>query len=460
MTHVIKGTLCLDQMATHVPHLFEVPEGTRTLRVAFDSSPKHPGVGVFPHLFSISVYGPNGGRGTRHNNKDQSPVISTGWASPGYLAGPIEAGQWSVEIDVHRILPPGNVSYTISVTCDPEETAAPEETSRPVPAPAKRRGSGWYTGDLHGHTFHSDGIYSPAEYLEVARGRGYDFVSLTDHNTCSAVPELRALAGDSMTVFGGTELTTFNGHAVVLGRDTWTDWRIKEGQTMSARAQELLDSGALYIIAHPKSEGHPICTGCRWAYSDMLPGPARHVEIWNNAWIGRGNNEEAVKLYYRWLNEGRRLVATAGTDTHRPMPPEMRLAANRVFAEDNTAEHILAALRLGHSYVTGGPDMHLRVTGVDGVTAGMGDLIAPGHLQIELGWNAGHGGYDLDTLYGYLIRNGEEAGCWPCKDESETRVQVDGETGDWFTLELRDERGELHGLTNPVFVGASAGDWT
>ena len=50
----------------------------------FTHTPEHPGVGNIPHQLSISVYGPNGARGTRHNNDDQQQIISTNWASPGY----------------------------------------------------------------------------------------------------------------------------------------------------------------------------------------------------------------------------------------------------------------------------------------------------------------------------------------------------------------------------------------
>ncbi|MBT6099556.1 MAG: hypothetical protein HOH05_14505, partial [Marinovum sp.] len=107
MTQVFDGRLTLEHMATHVEHRFRVREGTRTLRIKFEHAPRHPGVGSIAHQLSISVYGPAGARGTRHNNANQSPVISATWASPGYLKGAIEPGEWVVEIDVHRILPPG-----------------------------------------------------------------------------------------------------------------------------------------------------------------------------------------------------------------------------------------------------------------------------------------------------------------------------------------------------------------
>ena len=48
----------------------------------------------------------------------------------------------------------------------------------------------------------------------------------------------------------------------------------------------------------------------------MMPGDARVVEVWNGPWGCDSNNEKALTLWYDWLNQGLRLAATAGTDTH------------------------------------------------------------------------------------------------------------------------------------------------
>ena len=459
MKQKIYGHLTLDNMATHVPHKFMVPEGTGTVRLDFSHAPNHPGVGSIPHQLSISVYGPNGARGTRHNNDDQQPVISSNWSSPGYLSGTIEAGEWIVELDVHRILPPGNVEYWIDVFCETKETKVPSPFPGPLmPDRIRRRGQGWYTGDLHGHTFHSDGDYSPADFLAEAWNRGYDFVALTDHNTLSAIPEITSLAGEGMTIISGVELTTFHGHAVVLGAHGWTEWRVKDGSSMSALATGLQEAGAVYIIAHPKSEGHPICTGCRWSYSDMMPGPARHVEIWNRDWAG-SHNETALNQYYNWLNEGFRIVASSGTDTHRPMPSGIRIAANRIHAMDNTPDEILAGLRRGHCFVTSGPEITLLAELADGTSIGMGDLAAPGSLKISCGWSYGLNGFDPGELEAILIRNAQITSRWSCADRDGADFATHTDEGDWFALELRDRNGELHVLSNPVFVGQKNGIW-
>ena len=45
--------------------------------------------------------------------------------------------------------------------------------------------------NLHTHSTHSDGPYSPTEIVKVAKAEGYRAVAITDHDTASAYPELK-----------------------------------------------------------------------------------------------------------------------------------------------------------------------------------------------------------------------------------------------------------------------------
>ncbi|WMT88434.1 CehA/McbA family metallohydrolase [Pelagibacterium sp. 26DY04] len=454
MSIVFEGLLTLDTMSSHVPHTFTLPPGVETLRARFTHSPTHPGVGDIPHQISVSLYGPAGPRGTRHNNVDQSVWISTRQASPGIVPGAPEPGTWQIEIDVHRILPPGHVSYRLEIDWAQTETFQPVDPLVPLTG-QRRRGPGWYRGDLHGHTIHSDGQLSVAEYLQYAVERGYDFVALTDHNTVTGLPELDRRAGEAITIIGGTELTTYNGHALVLGTRELVDWRVRDGETMSGRAEALTDEGKLFVIAHPKAEGHPFCTGCRWAFSDLMPGPARHIEVWNRFWSERTHNEESVYLFYRWLNAGYRMVATAGTDTHRRAATGGRIAANVVYALDNTQDEILAGIRAGRSFISSGPELKLSAQGADGGKAGMGQAMAAGRLTLRCDW-AGAG---EDGLVAGLIRRGRRIESWTCGEAGAGTFEVEAEDGDWFVCELRDRTAGLHAITNPIHVGTVPDIW-
>ena len=46
--------------------------------------------------------------------------------------------------------------------------------------------------NLHLHSTHSDGVFSPAELVKVAKDEGYKALAITDHDTASAYPELKA----------------------------------------------------------------------------------------------------------------------------------------------------------------------------------------------------------------------------------------------------------------------------
>jgi predicted metal-dependent phosphoesterase TrpH len=50
--------------------------------------------------------------------------------------------------------------------------------------------------DLHVHTNHSDGTFTPREALTLARERGLDAVAITDHDTTSALEESRAIGAE------------------------------------------------------------------------------------------------------------------------------------------------------------------------------------------------------------------------------------------------------------------------
>ncbi len=62
--------------------------------------------------------------------------------------------------------------------------------------------------DLHLHTTHSDGSYTPAEVVDLARRSGLSAVAVTDHDTLGGVAPARAAAsGTGVEVIAGAEIT-------------------------------------------------------------------------------------------------------------------------------------------------------------------------------------------------------------------------------------------------------------
>ena len=452
--YTFAAPLGLDDMARHITHSFEVPPGIRSIALDYDIEPYHPGVGPLPHQVSLSLDGPSGSRGAQHNLpwlETRRRVISEVWCSPGYTPGPIEPGTWTLYVDIFRIMPPGNTSYNVKVTLSEDLAEGP---ALPRPAPVTDKGPGWYKGDLHGHTEHSDGRWSVADFLDHARARGLDFVTITDHNTTSGQPWAEALADDDLLVMCGIEVTTLFGHCLALGARDWVDWRMIDGQTMSERADAILAAGHTFVIAHPMAEGHPWCAGCHWQYADVFPGPARLVEIWNGPW-DKAKNELGLHLFQTWLNKGIRMRATAGTDIHGPQGPEVRVGYNRVWATAFTEADIIAGIKAGRNVITAGPILSLEALAEEG-RAGVGEVLAEtANLSLQISWEEVPPGATLQIICGSQDGTKTLQEAHISGQGTLDRHLSDAPQQGWAMLTLRCAQGEMLAITNPVFLGAS-----
>jgi hypothetical protein len=314
-----------------------------------------------------------------------------------------------------------------------------------------QRGRGWYRGDLHSHTLHSDADHrSVADLIAWARGYALDFIFLTDHNTTSGLAEMDASGGDDLLTAGGLELTTFWGHALCLGGREWVDWRVRPGDGDMARiAAATLADGHAFIIAHPQAPGDPACTGCSWRYGDMMPGNARAVEIWNGPWAGDSNNEAALALWYDWLNQGRRITATAGSDSHSNADYADGPGFNVVHAEALAEAAVIEAVRAGRSYLSAGPGMTFEVVDAGGRRWNIGDVVdaavsAP--LTLAASW--------CDCPRGAQVRlmaNGRLLHSQPAGGDGRLGWQLTHRQADWLVLEIRAASDALLAISNPIF---------
>ncbi len=441
-TH-IDGTLDYTQNKRHIAHAFSVPPGTTRLTIHFDYSPKQSQEQAVRNDLSLTVFDPLSCRGARHNNQDRDLTITARSATPGYLPG-IEPGAWTAWIDTHRVLPPDTIHYTfdIETSSDPiveNDLSWTAGTTAP-------RGQGWYRGDLHGHTLHSDGRWDVPDLIQYARDYGLDFVTLSDHNTVSGLRQFDSLRSDDLLTIGGMEMTTYYGHALALGLREWVEWRIGvDGLTMPELADRARQAGATFIIAHPLSVGDPYCTGCDWGYADMLPGNARIVEIWNSAWETDGHNERALQLWYRWLNAGYRMTATRGSDIHEPLN-YTNVAFNVVYADELSEEAILRAIRQGHLYISAGPRLDLTARDSDGGAVMVGDRVTSDRAEVALAWEACSVGEHLR-----LIVDGVALEEIPVEERG-SRTWVLSHTARWCVVEIRRADGELRAVTNPLYL--------
>jgi hypothetical protein len=380
--------------------------------------------------------------------------ISATQATPGYLPGPLPAGIWTAQIDAHMIMPGEALQYRLAVTISEgeEKEIGDPMPLRARPAKASRHGAGWYRGDLHTHTDHSDaGDCTVGQLIKMARDHGLDFVFLTDHNTTAGLAEMDASATEDLLAAGGIELTTFWGHAVCLGTREWVDWRVHPGTgDMSRIAAETDAMDQLFIIAHPQATGDPACTGCTWRYGGMMPGNAKMVEIWNGPWGGDSNNEAALSLWYDWLNQGLRLVATAGTDTHGVHDYGARPAFSVVYAEALSEPALIRALRAGHVYLSAGPEVIFQARTDGGERWIMGDTVTQ-PAMIVAAWD----GCPADAQI-RLMADGRPLAQWMAGARGDHEWPMGPDQAHWVVVEIRGGDGGLLAITNPIYLAQDA----
>ena len=178
----------IDQWA-YVP--FEVPSGTQRIDVS-TSHDQFSLLGIGRNVLDLGIFGPAGHElGNAAGFRGWSGGARAGFmlsavnATPGYLAGPIDQGRWALALGPVVLNPMGmdwQAQITLTRGVQPSLRPVPDyrHAVRPVSQP------GWYRGDLHTHTVHSDGRRRITEMAAAATSAGLDFIVSTDHNTNSA----------------------------------------------------------------------------------------------------------------------------------------------------------------------------------------------------------------------------------------------------------------------------------
>ncbi len=68
-----------------------------------------------------------------------------------------------------------------------------------------------FYANLHTHSTHSDGVYSPRELVKIAKAEGYRALAITDHDTASAFPELeKACKEEELECIFGVEFSVYD----------------------------------------------------------------------------------------------------------------------------------------------------------------------------------------------------------------------------------------------------------
>ena len=169
---------------------------------------------------------------------------------------------------------------------------------------------------------------------------------------------------------------------------------------------------------------------------------------------GADRNEAALQLWYGWLNQGSRLVATAGTDVHGPgaQYESMRSGFNAVYADQLSEGGILRGVAAGHLYLSAGPKPQLYGRATSSGAQGMvGDsLAAPdgsASVLLAVSWDR------PEPASLRLIADGRLHDSIPVTDAGtrEWSITATSPAASWYVVELRARDGAMLALTNPIF---------
>jgi hypothetical protein len=296
--------------------------------------------------------------------------VATDDATPGYLAGPMPPGLWHVMLGLYR-LPKAGAEVLVKVTLHDGPRAGFIASALST---AHRPGSGWYRGDLHCHTWHSDAAGTPEVLHAAAMQAGLDFLAVADHNTISQWSYFDAASSPDLVFVRAMEVTTARGHANVFGAEGWVDFRITRDEDVHVLAKDVARKGGLLSVNHDKPT-------IPWDY----PLPRIDcMEVWQSAWLA--GNWISLARYQARLAEGLRISAIGGSDYHQPsrLRPEGPFTLARpttvLWMEALSEANVLAAMKAGRGYVTESPTgPHLAVT-VGGVA--MGGQATSGHEAV------------------------------------------------------------------------------
>lgn len=371
MTRTVQSGVFDPEDRAESPYVYlpvDVPPGCTGLTVELDYDPS---AGVL----DLGCFGPNGFRGWSGGARSRYVITPTA-ATPGYLPGELEPGEWSVLVGLHRVAPTGlpwQVTTLVGAADPyPESQPAEDEGSRPALARPPHRqlpaesGFTWLAGDLHAHTVHSDGSLTIDELAALAVGQGLDFLAVTDHNTVSHHAYLAA-AGEraGLILFPGQELTTHRGHANAFGDIGWIDFR----EPADHWVHEVAGRGGLLSV------NHPLAADCAWREPLTLRPPL--AEIWHWSWLDRSWGGPMAW----WLGWDPATVPVGGSDFHRL--DQGRLPGQPttwVLCEDHSAAGVMAGLAAGRTSVSSGREGPVllrlgdKLTAIDADGAILADL--------------------------------------------------------------------------------------
>lgn len=165
-------------------------------------------------------------------------------------------------------------------------------------------------GDLHLHSYYSDGHFAPAVVMQKAAAAGCEVVALTDHDTIGGLGEARAAAKQAGLLFiGGVEFSAYDGfeaHILGYGMDVHSPRFLAFIEAQKRRRRERSEKLLVNLARH----GFTFPQGT-FDFAVDRELSRSHIAL---AMVQLGYEPDYTTAFEKWMRSGSpTFVATQGT---------------------------------------------------------------------------------------------------------------------------------------------------
>ncbi len=469
---VLTGKLTGKDHQTYVELPFQVPAGVTRVTVSFRYTGREQKSTV-----DLGLYDPDGFRGWSGGNKSTFTLAQAD-ATPSYLPGKIIPGTWKLILGIPNMRKDATSAYEADISFGHD--GDPVAVSAFVDHPLKDT-PGWYRGDFHSHSAHSDGsclslagksVPCPVYLtLEAAKARGLDFIALSDHNATSQYNVERELQPyfDTLLLIPAREITTFHGHANLFGTTDFVPFRVgtAEMPDIKTLAGTIHAKHALLSINHPTAPSGEDCMGCGWQwptnYADIDA-----IEVVNGGSVhaqhGVEGPTDGIPFWQARLDEGFHLTAIAGSDNHNaPDSTDHRspvgLPTTVIFADTLSQAALFDGIKKGRVFIDmgigAGRVLDLKATATvagEKKSAVMGENLAVpanSNVLVEAEVNGAPG-----TTLEVVSNSQKTPQVFPVTTASAVvsfHITPGASGAQWVRVNIRDANGHVEMISNPIY---------
>jgi predicted metal-dependent phosphoesterase TrpH len=159
--------------------------------------------------------------------------------------------------------------------------------------------------DLHIHSSYSeDGDGSPKEIIKILKKRGFQGMSITDHNTLDGSLRAMKIAPKDFLVIPGVEISTLDGHLIALNIKEPVEKKL----TIQDTVDRVIDLGGIPIVPHLFRN----LSGIKKEKLMEISSKLSAIEVFNSCSTPQTNLKTAK------IAKELKIGGTGGSDAHEP----------------------------------------------------------------------------------------------------------------------------------------------